>query len=145
MKLGITNTEDLKQLSKILKIKNLYILTKDYIKKPLKNGNYIINLDNHNGQGTHWVSFIKKDDIIYYFDSFGLPPPEQILKINETKIYYNVYNIQDIEETSCGFYCLYFIYNMKIYNNDYKKFLELFVNNPLNNEDIISDFFHKFI
>jgi len=145
MKLGETTTEDLYNLSKILKIPNLKVVPRDYIKKPLKDGNYIINLDKPNGQGTHWTSFIKKDNIIYYFDSFGMPPPTNILIINDKMIYYNIYNIQDINEKSCGYYCLYFIYNMILNNYDYKKMLELFVNNPLNNKDILNDFFHKFI
>jgi len=145
MKLGITTTEDLYQLARILKISNLRVLSKNDIIKPLKDGNYIINLDKPSGKGTHWTAFIKKDNIIYYFDPFGMPPPNEILKINDKMIYYNMYNIQDINEETCGYYCLYFIYNMILNNYDYKKMLDLFVNNPLNNKNILNDFFHKFI
>ena len=38
----------------------------------------IINLDNNNGPGTHWVCNVDS----FYFDPFGLPPPENILFIN---------------------------------------------------------------
>ena len=65
-------------------------------------------------------------------------------KINNKMIYYNIYNIQDIEEKSCGYYCLFFIYYMDKNNNDYKKMLDLFVNNPLDNKTILNNFFTRF-
>ncbi len=37
-----------------------------------KNESMIINLDNSTGRGTHWVCFSKKDNVINYFDSFGI-------------------------------------------------------------------------
>jgi hypothetical protein len=46
MKLGILTTEDLYNLAKRLKL-NIKVLSKDEFIK-LKNGNYIINLNNHN-------------------------------------------------------------------------------------------------
>jgi hypothetical protein len=142
--LGELNVGDLKKLIKILKIGKIEIMPKDYITADIKDGKYIVNLDNHNGPGTHWTAFIKKDNIIYYFDSFGLPPPINILKINNKMIYYNIYNIQDIEEKSCGYYCLFFIYYMNKYNNNYKKMLDLFVNNTLDNKTILNNFFTRF-
>ena len=37
----------------------------------------IINLDSNNGPGTHWVCYVDS----FYFDPFGLPPPENIFFI----------------------------------------------------------------
>ena len=37
----------------------------------------VINLDSNNGLGTHWACYVD----FFYFDSFGLPPPENILFI----------------------------------------------------------------
>ena len=37
----------------------------------------IINLDSNNGPGTHWACYVDS----FYFDPFGLPPPENILFI----------------------------------------------------------------
>ena len=39
----------------------------------------IIYLDNNKGPGTHWVCYVDS----FYFDPFGLPPPENIL-FNDT-------------------------------------------------------------
>lgn len=135
------NVNELKQLIKKLKLNKTEIMPKDYINNDIKDGQYIINLDNHNGPGTHWVGFIKNNNIIYYFDSFGLIPPINIVKINNKMIYYNTYNIQDINEKSCGYYVLFFLYFMNKYNNNYKKMLNLFVNNQTNNKTILNNFF----
>ena len=37
----------------------------------------IINLDNNNGPGTYWACYFDS----FCFDSFGLPPPENIIFI----------------------------------------------------------------
>jgi hypothetical protein len=41
----------------------------------------IVNLDISENNGTHWVSYYKNKDICYYFDSFGLDPPIELLKL----------------------------------------------------------------
>ena len=45
----------------------------------------IINLDSNNGPGTHWVCYVDS----FYFDPFGLPPPENIFLSNDT-IFHNI-------------------------------------------------------
>lgn len=50
-------------------------------KKPWKNETAVINLDEESGPGTHWVAYSKKNNIVFYFDSFGnLRPPNEIIK-----------------------------------------------------------------
>ena len=47
---------------------------------PLKYESAIVNLDNKNGPGTHWVAYRKINNQVIYFDSFGnlQPPPDLI-------------------------------------------------------------------
>ena len=40
--------------------------------KAIKNGAYVINLDEYADEGTHWIAFYVKDNEITYFDSFGV-------------------------------------------------------------------------
>ena len=40
----------------------------------------IINLDDGVGKGTHWVASFIKSKVIYYFDSFSLPPPIEFVE-----------------------------------------------------------------
>ena len=44
----------------------------DNLPKEIKDGAYVINLDEHADTGTHWIAlFCMKDEVIY-FDSFGV-------------------------------------------------------------------------
>ena len=50
-------------------------------------GEYVINLDDKKGKGTHWFSlFIDKNEIVY-FDSFGIEyiPQEVLSKIKKNQ------------------------------------------------------------
>ena len=44
-----------------------------------RTGGCVINLDDGVGKGTHWVASFIKSKIIYYFDSFSLPPPVEFV------------------------------------------------------------------
>ena len=37
-----------------------------------KDGTYVINLDDKNSKGTHWVSLLIDRNLAVYFDSFGI-------------------------------------------------------------------------
>ena len=57
-----------------IKLNGIYM--KDELSSNISNGNYIINLQNHNQAGSHWVCFLKSKNNIYWFDSFGCPPTQ---------------------------------------------------------------------
>lgn len=67
----------------------------------------IINLDDSNGAGTHWTAYFKDNDNSYYFDSFGLPPPNEIAQFLGRPITYNTFQVQKSGDTICGQLCLY--------------------------------------
>ena len=47
--------------------------------KQIKDGAYVINLDEYKHTGTHWVALFCKKKEIAYFDSFGVEHiPEEI-------------------------------------------------------------------
>ena len=47
----------------------------------IKDGAYVINLDEHKDTGTHWIALFCKKNEIVYFDSFGVEHiPEEIKK-----------------------------------------------------------------
>lgn len=77
----------------------------------------VLNIDISTGKGIHWMCLFSKNDVSYYFDSYGLPPPIEVLQycINRER-YYNQYPIQfdDKVEILCGHYCVYVLY--KLYN-----------------------------
>ena len=38
----------------------------------MKDGEYVINFDDKNSKGTHWVSLFIHKDVPIYFDLFGI-------------------------------------------------------------------------
>ena len=76
-----------------------------------------------------------------YYDSFGFPAPKEI-EIKLIPYIYNDRNIQNINTSSCGFYCIDFIkflYKFKDKEKAYNLFLDLFKNNTSKNELILYD------
>ena len=144
---NITSNSDLSNIIKNINIKNFNgVYPKDQLKKPLKNGFYIINLDNSGGSGTHWTTLYKiNDGLSLYYDSFGFYPPEEIEDLLH-KYEYNKKQIQDIDSTSCGFYCVAFIkfmHNKQDKLKSFNTFIKLFGNNTVNNEIILHQLLYR--
>lgn len=131
-KLGTTSNSDLIFACQKLGIKlvdnKVFMNGEISIDNKLEDGNYIINLDQPGDPGTHWVAMIKKQNYIYYFDSFAVAPFFDILNIvekNRMKIIFNSKQLQSLEYDSCGFWVLLFLYNM--HKNPSKQKYEKFV------------------
>ena len=109
-----------------------------------KHALFVYNLEPSYLQGSHWVATYVKDNTINYFDSFGLPPFQEIVnhtkKKNFTLLHQNN-QIQNINTTTCGYFCLYFLNEM---NNgkSYFNLLQVFdIHNTMNNEKFIAQYF----
>jgi len=76
-------------------------------KRALKNECGILNLDDSSGSGTHWVAWFKKDRTKYYFDSFGIQPPLELIAYLKDPILYPTEQIQSGDQVICGHLCLY--------------------------------------
>ena len=100
----------------------------------IKDGAYVVNLDDKNSKGTHWGSLFINKNIAIYFDSFGIEyiPQEVLNKINDKSITHNIFRIQDNKSIMCGFSCItlkeYLFarktllhYTNLFFLNDYKK------------------------
>ncbi len=114
-KLTTTTNSDLYSIAIKLKLKLNGIYMKDEIPTDLKEGNYIINLQNSYENGSHWTCFIKDKNNIYYYDSFGVVPPQNIYNIsvkNSLNLYYIDKHDQNIDSTSCGYWVIAFLFFM---------------------------------
>lgn len=81
-------------------------------RKIRRNESGIVNLDDADGPGTHWVAYAKRGDRAMYFDSFGnLRPPKEIVRYlgTDTLITYNRTSYQTYNQTFCGQMCLLFL------------------------------------
>lgn len=75
----------------------------------------VINLDWTHGSGTHWVCYKKRDNDVYYYDSYGnLRPPLELMRYIKTggtdvHVYYNYERQQTFDSVICGHLCLRFL------------------------------------
>ena len=76
----------------------------------------ILNLNTHKQLGSHWVCWYKDGTERYYFDSFGEPPPLELLHYLKTSTEINLdlpvirrssIMVQRYGSNECGSLCLY--------------------------------------
>ena len=86
----------------------------------IKKGAYVINLDEYDNTGTHWVALFVKPkyttessslESTIYFDSFGVEHiPKEINRfIGSSDIKSNIFRIQAYDSIMCGYFCIEFI------------------------------------
>ena len=87
------------------------VFSRDNLPKEIKDGAYVINLDEHADTGPHWVALFCKKNKIVYFDSFGVEHiPEEIKNfIGNKNIKANIYRVQANNSVMCGYFCIGFI------------------------------------
>jgi hypothetical protein len=72
----------------------------------------IINLENSNQLGSHWIMYYKtpeserSPEICIGYSSYGDPLPDELKNYLGDKIYTSDIQIQDFQSKACGYYCL---------------------------------------
>ena len=87
------------------------VFSRDNLPKKIKDGAYVINFDEYEDTGTHWIAlFCKKNEVIY-FDSFGVEHiPNEIKEfIRNKNIKAKVFWVQANNSVMCGYFCIGFI------------------------------------
>ena len=115
---ALTNI-DLIKYAKLLKVPHFrgVFMRNELPKRIKKYETGIVNLDNDWGTGTHWTAYIKNNNNINYFDSFGnLRPPKELITYflsdgSRNNITYNYDTYQSFNDSTCGHLSLQFIYN----------------------------------
>ena len=109
----------------------------------IKDGAYVINLDEYSDIGTHWVVLHVNNKIVTYFDSFGVEHiPKEIKKsINNKNIMANIFRIRAYDSVMCGYFCIGFI-NYMFIGKSLTSYTNLFSpNNFKKNDSIILNYF----
>ena len=137
----LTNGEidELVQHYKIKKYHGCFI--DDKLPSKLHNGYYVINLNGH----SHWCCLMKDGKKYFYFDSYGFPASQEI----EEQIGEYIYSdnqLQHMESSSCGFFCIAWMLWMQNHKHKNKEicfnsFLTIFTDDPKKNEMIL----HKWL
>ena len=95
------------------------VYSKNNLPNKIKKVAYVINLDEYENKGTHWVALFVKPKYTVYFDGFGKEHiPKEINKFinNDTtkwssleRIKTNIFRIQAYDSVMCGYFCIEFI------------------------------------
>jgi len=83
----------------------------------------VINLDDSQSAGSHWVALASVGDgRAYYYDSLSVEPPQEVLNIWGNKVYHQTELHQCPDTSLCGFYVLRFINHLfgNVSNRKYK-------------------------
>ena len=104
------SNHDLFEWWKYLNIPIKDVLSRDQtVPRDRRQALFICNLEPSYMSGSHWVATYVKDGVINYFDSFGMPPFQELVdhttKKNLTLLHQNN-QIQNINTTTCGYFCL---------------------------------------
>ena len=112
------------------------VFSRDNLPNTIKNGAYVVNLDEYRDIGTHWVALYVNNKTVTYFDSFGVEHiPKEIMKsIDRKSIIANIYRIQAYDSIMCGYFCIGFI-NFTFNGNSLTKYTNLFSPNDFKKND----------
>ena len=86
------------------------VFSRNNLPKKIKDGAYVINLDEYADVGTHWIALFCNRNETVYFDSFGVEHvPEEINKFVENKTIATIFRVQAKNSVMCGYFCIEFI------------------------------------
>ena len=111
---ALSNT-DIEKYVKMLKINNFKGC---YMRDELKNSRRntvecgVLNLNLSNESGSHWTCWFKINSDKYYFNSFGLPPPKELVDYLGSPILYSTFQLQGMNDQNCGKWCLFILKNL---------------------------------
>ena len=122
------------------------VYSRDDLPNKLKDGAYVINLDEYSDIGIHWIALYVKNNVVTYFDSFGVEhiPKEIKTFIKNRNIKTNIFRIQAYDSIMCGYFGIAFIdfilkgkslteYTNLFSPNDFKKNDDTVLNYFMNN------------
>ena len=98
----LTNFEIQKYYHNELRFSGVY--SRNDLPKKIKDGEYVIKLDEYADVGTHWIDLFCNRSEIVYFNSFGVEHvPEEIKDfIRNKNIIANIFRVQANNSIMCG-------------------------------------------
>ena len=84
------------------------VFSRNNLPKKIKNGAYVINLDEYADVGTHWIALFCNRNEIVYFNSVGVEhvPAEIKEFIRNKNIKANISRVQVNDSVMCGYFCI---------------------------------------
>ena len=105
----LTNFEIIKYYENESRFNGVY--SRENLPNKIKDGAYVINLDDYSDICTHWIALYVINNDITYFDSFRVEhiPKEIKAFIKNRNIKTNIFRVPAIDSIMCGYFCIGFI------------------------------------
>ena len=86
------------------------VYSRNNLPKKIKDGAYVINLDEYADVSTHWIALFCNRSEIACFDSFGVEHVHKELEefIGNKNIIANIFRVQANNSVICGYFCIGF-------------------------------------
>ena len=118
------------------------VYSRDNLPK-IKDGAYIINLDEYSDIRTHWVAlYLQNNNNVICLNSFGVEhiPKEIKAFITNKNIITNIFRIQAYDSRMCGYFCIGFI-GFMLAGKTLTEYVNLFSPNDFKkNDDMILNY-----
>ena len=87
------------------------VYSRDNLPDKIKDGAYVVNLDEYSNIGTHWIALYINNKTATYFNSFGIEHMSKEVKkfVNNKNIIAKIFGIQAYDSVMCGYLCTGFI------------------------------------
>ena len=131
------SNKEIDELVKQYKIKNYHGCYIDSDVRKINNGFTVINLNGN----SHWTVLLKNGKKYYYFDSFGFPASQELEDMMNEYVFSDI-DLQNINSTSCGWFCLVWMRYMQEHKDKelgFSSFLKLFSKDTKKNEKILHE------
>ena len=105
-----------------MKYKNIIkngVFSRNNLSKKIKDGAYVLNLDEYADPGTYWIALFCNRNEVVYFDSFGVEHISEEIKefisrpssspSQNKNINTNIFRVQANDSVMCGYFCIGFI------------------------------------
>ena len=88
--------------------------SRNNLRLKIKDGTYVINLDEYTGVGTHWIALFCNRSETPYFDSFSVEETKHVSEeikefIGKKNIIANIFRVQANDSVMPGYVCIGFI------------------------------------
>ena len=119
------------------------VYSRDNLPNKIKDGAYVINLDEYSDIGTHWIALYAFNNNVTYFNSFGVEHIPKKIKtfIGNKNIRTSIFITQAYDSVMYGYFCIEFI-DFLLKGKSFPDFTNLFSPNDFKkNDDIILNYF----
>ena len=121
------------------------VYSRDNLPNKIKDGAFVIDLDEYFDTGTHWIAVYSLNNNVSYFDSFGVEYISKKIKkfIGNKKIQTNIFRIQAYDSIMCGYFSSVFI-DFMLSGKNLTDFTNLFSPNDFQkNDDTVLNYFYE--